>query len=142
MTPLLEPDPAKGQVVVTRFTCHTLPKVLLILLMHLRLKRHVRRQATGYLGIKVLVDWRHRVVLSISLWRDLDSVYSMGGVSRHVGASRAPGRFGITTTCGVFCYAGGWTRVMFGGAAKAESPLHPATPVVDPATRRTAATTG
>ncbi|MET8309032.1 hypothetical protein [Micromonospora sp. NPDC005173] len=132
MTPVLEPDPAKGQVVVTRFNCGSLPKVLLILVLHLRLKRHVRRAAKGYLGIKVLVDWRQRVVLSISLWQDLDSVYSMGGIPRHVGASRAPGRFGITTTCGVFCYAGEWTRVMFGGSTRATSPLHPPAPAPEP----------
>ncbi|MFC0503430.1 hypothetical protein [Micromonospora costi] len=141
MTPVIEPDPAKGQVVVTRFNCGNLPRMLLVLIMHVRMKRHVRRQAVGYLGIKVLVDWRQRVVLSISLWRDLDSVYSMGRVTRHVGAARAPGRLGITTTCGVFCYAGEWTRVMFGGPTRSTSPLHPPAPAPDRPSRPATAST-
>lgn len=125
MTPIIEPDPDQGQVVVTRFECPNLLAVLVVRLLHRRVKRAVRRHASGFLGIRLIVDWRSRTVLSISLWQDLASVYTMGEVSRHVEATRVPGSLGITTACGVFCYAGDWKRVMFGADRVAGSPLHP-----------------
>jgi hypothetical protein len=131
MTATFEPDPAGGQVVVTRFECPTVLAMLAILLLHVRLKRDVRRSATGYLGGSVLRDWRRRTVLNVSLWRDLDSVYSMGKVPRHVQAARVPAKLGVITSCGVFCYVGEWTRVMFGSPVWSTSPLHPREPAVD-----------
>ncbi len=117
---------------VTRFQCRTLLNMLVVLLLHVRVKRDVRRIAHGYLGITLLRDWRHRTILSISLWENLPSVYSMGEVPRHVFASRVPGQLGIRTSCGVFCYAGDWRQVMFGGGP-AESPLTPWRPTRRPA---------
>lgn len=114
-----------GQVVVTRFECGTLRGLLAIIALHLRLKVDVRRRARGYLGVRTLVDWRHRTLLSVSLWQDLDSVYSMGMVPRHVSAVRVPGLLGVRTTCGVFCFVGDWRRVMFGSAAEPRSPMYP-----------------
>jgi hypothetical protein len=128
--PLLEPDVAGGQVVVTRFECGTLPKLLWILAMHVRVKIDVRRQSSGLVGVKALVDWRGRTVYSISLWRDLDSVYSMGNVPRHVSAARVPRVMGVETTCGVFCYVGDWRRVMFRSPSPPRSPLRPGHPEV------------
>lgn len=124
MTPLLEPDVAGGQVVVTRFECGTLLKLASIMLFHVRLKLDVRRQARGFVGVKMLIDWRRRTLLSISLWKDLDSVYSMGSVPRHVAAARIPMGLGIETTCGVFCFVGDWRRVMFQSPVQPRSPLH------------------
>ncbi|MEU4645722.1 hypothetical protein [Micromonospora sp. NPDC023814] len=117
MTAILDPDVGKGQVVITKFHCGGLGRILLILLLHIRVKRDVRRYATGFIGIKLLVEWRQRTVWSISLWRDLDSVYSMGSVSRHVAASRVPAKLGVRTSCDIFCHVGEWTRVMFGNPA-------------------------
>ncbi|SCE78781.1 hypothetical protein GA0074695_1116 [Micromonospora viridifaciens] len=122
MTATLEPDPAQGQVVITRFHCGDLARLLLVLMLHIRVKRDVRRHASGFLGIKLLVEWRQRTVWSISLWRDLDSVYSMGAVSRHVAASRVPAKLGVSTSCDIFCHVGEWTRVMFGGAERRSGP--------------------
>jgi hypothetical protein len=121
---VLELDPAGGQVVVTRFDCTALIGMLAIIALHLRVKRDVRRNARGFLGIRLLIDWRRRTILSISLWRDLASVYAMGNVRRHVEAARLPGVLGATTTCGVFCFAGDWRRVMFGSEVDARSPLN------------------
>lgn len=106
-------DPSGGQVVVTRFECASLFRLLVVLALHVRTKRDVRRRATGFLGAKYLVDWRRRTVLNISLWLDLQSIYSMGDVPRHVTAAHLPPRIGVQTTCGVFCFAGDWRRVMF-----------------------------
>lgn len=122
---VLEADPDGGQVVVTRFESRSLAGLLTILLLHLRLKYDVRRQARGFVTVKIHLDWRHRTLLSISLWRDLDSVYSMGDVPRHVSAVRLPGGLGVETACGVFCYMGDWRRVMFGGTPTSGSPLRP-----------------
>lgn len=126
MTPPWEPDPAGGLVVVTRFECVTLLRLLLVLALHLRTKGDVQRQATGFLGAKFLVDWRRRTVLNISLWRDLDSVRSMGQVPRHVAAAHLPPRLGVDTTGGVFCFVGDWRRAMFNsGWHDPRSPLQP-----------------
>ena len=123
MSPALEPDPAAGLVVITRFECPSRLAMLAIRMLHPRVKRDVRRQARGYLGIRLLCDWRRRTLLSITLWQDLDSVYSMGEVPRHVRAARVPRKLGVRTSCGVFCFAGDWTRVMFGSQVPARSPL-------------------
>jgi hypothetical protein len=125
MTPVIEPDPGKGQVVVTRFECPSVWAVLAVRLMHIRVKRAVRRHATGFAGITLIIDWRRRTVLSISLWQDLESVYTMGQVTQHIHATRIPSKLGITTSCGIFCYAGEWMRVMFGASRVTRSPLHP-----------------
>lgn len=126
MIPLIEPDITGGQVVVTRFECGTLRKLFWILAMHARVKIDVRRQSTGFVGVKALIDWRRRTVYSITLWRDLDSVYSMGNVPRHVSAARVPRVMGVETTCGIFCYVGDWRRVMFRSPSPPRSPLHSA----------------
>jgi hypothetical protein len=123
--PIFETDPTGGQVVVTRFECRSRFSVLAIRLLHIRLKHDVRRQATGFVGVKVLVDWRRRMLLSISLWEDINSLYSMGQVPRHVRVVRVPASLGAQTTCGVFCFVGDWRRVMFASATEARSPLHP-----------------
>jgi hypothetical protein len=93
---------------MTRFECPNLLALVRLRLLHGRVGRDVRRHAAGFLGVRVVVDWPTRVMLSISLWEDLDSVYSMGDVPRHIVAARAPGRLGVRTTSGVFCFAGDW----------------------------------
>ena len=128
MEPMFELHPEGGQVMVTRFECGTVAKLLYMILLHLRIKRDVRRAGNGLIGSRVVVDWRRRVMLSISLWPDIDSVYSMGSVPRHVTAARIPGRLGIRTTCGVFCFAGDWRRVMFGSPTEPRTPFLPVIP--------------
>lgn len=110
---------------VTRFECETLGRLIVMLVVHARVKRDVRRQGGGLIGSRTLVDWRRRVLLSISLWPSIESVYSMGNVRRHVIAARLPGRLGVRTACGVFCYAGDWRRVMFRAPAESRSPIVP-----------------
>jgi hypothetical protein len=121
----VHPDPARGQVVVTRFECPNLLSLVILLLLHRRVRREVRRRATGFVGVKKLVDWRRRVLLSVSMWEDLESVYSMGQVNLHVTATRLPGRLGVRTVSGIFCYVGDWRHVMFGSNVTTGSPLKP-----------------
>lgn len=125
LSPLLELSVDGGQVVVTRFECPTLAALIAVRLIHARLKPAVRRGATGFIGVTTIIDWKRRTMLSISLWQDLDSIYSMGNVPVHVAAARVPSRLGVATTCGIFCLAGDWRRVMFRGEAQARSPLRP-----------------
>jgi hypothetical protein len=117
-----------GQVVITRFECPDLLRLVLVVILHLRLKLDVRRQATGYLGGTLLVQWRRRCLLSVSVWHDRDSLHSMGSVPRHVQAARLPGRLGIATACGVYSFAGDWRQVMFGRQTPPRSPLRPLHP--------------
>ena len=122
-TPRLTPDPAGGQVMITRFECPNVLAMLVVLVLHVRIQRDVRKFATGFIAVVSHHSWRTRTLLSISLWRDLDSVYSMGEVKRHIQASRIPRRLGVVTRCGVFCYTGDWRHVMFGVPASSASPL-------------------
>jgi len=130
LNPQLRLYPEGGQVVVTRFECPSVPVLAALRLRHAAMRRHVRRHATGFLGVTMLIDWRSRVLLSLSLWEDLDSIYSMGMVSEHVAAVRLPARLGVKTTCGIFCLVGDWRAVMFGSPSAARSPLLPLTPDV------------
>ena len=123
--PLFQLYPAGGQIVVTRFECGSVARLLAIRLLHARLKRDVRRTAKGFIAVKAVIDWRKRTMLSISLWESLDCIYTMGDVRQHVGAARLPSRLGVATACGIYCLAGDWRQVMFRGAAITRSPLHP-----------------
>lgn len=123
--PVLDLDPTGGQVVVTRFECRSVARLLIIRLLHARLKRHVGRGATGFIAVRTVTDWRQRTMLSISLWESLNSIYSMGEVPRHVAASRVPAQLGVITTCGIYYLVGDWRKVMFGGTATTRSPLYP-----------------
>ena len=111
---------------MTRFECAGLLRLLLVVALHLRTKRDVARLASGFLGARLLIYWRRRTVLNISLWQDVDSIRSMGEVPRHVAAAHLPHRIGVATTGGVFCFAGDWRRVMFGsGWHDPRTPLQP-----------------
>jgi hypothetical protein len=116
-------DP-RGQVVITRFECPSLWRLVRILARHYRVKREVRRVADGYLGSTTYIHWGRRTLLSISLWRSLDSIYDMGKANSHIEASRVPARLGVSTTCGIYTYAGDWRQLMFGTpVAAANEPL-------------------
>lgn len=136
LNPQLRLYPEGGQVVVTRFECPSVPVLLALRLRHAAMRRHVRRHATGFLGVTMLIDWRSRVLLSLSLWEDLGSIYSMGMVSEHVAAVRLPAVLGVNTTCGIFCLVGDWRAVMFGSPSAARSPLLPLTPAAEPTSRQ------
>lgn len=69
-------------IVVTRFECPGLWALLVLLVLHKRLARDVRRHATGFLGTSLMVGWRTRTLLNVSLWQDMDGVHSMGRVRR------------------------------------------------------------
>jgi hypothetical protein len=114
--------------VVTRFECPNLAVLLYLLALHVRIKRDVVRHAPGLVASRVVVQWRTRTMLSLSLWQNLDSVYDMGSVPRHVAGSRVPGRLGVATSSGVFGFTGDWRRVMFGAPAEPRSPLRPINP--------------
>jgi len=111
--------------VVTRFECGRLVNLLTLLILHVRIKRAVRHHTPALIGSRVVVDWRRKVMFSVSMWPDIDSVYAMGMVSRHVVAARLPHRMGVRTSCGVFCYAGDWRRVMFRSDSEGRSPFAP-----------------
>lgn len=122
---MLTPDPTSGQVIVTRFECPNLRVLAYLLVLHARIKRDVQRLAPGLIASRVVVHWRQRTMLSISLWSELDSVYEMGSVPRHIHGSRIPGKLGVATSSGVFTFVGDWRRVMFGSPAAPRSPLRP-----------------
>lgn len=123
--PVLEPRPEGGQVVVTRFECGGLLQLAYLCALHMKVKREVRRHARGLVASRALVDWRRHTLVSVTLWDDLDSVYSMGAVHAHIAASRLPPRMGVRTACGIFCFVGDWRRVMFGAPHVGRSPLRP-----------------
>jgi hypothetical protein len=91
--------------------------------MHRRLKRTVRQQAVGFLGVTRIVRWRERTLLNISLWQDVESLRSMGRVARHVDATRVPRRLGVTTSGGVYPFAGDWRQVLFAVPGTGQAPL-------------------
>jgi hypothetical protein len=114
-----------GVIVVTRFECPGLWALLVLLILHRRMARNVRRDATGFLGTSLMVGWRTRTLLNVSLWQDMDGVHSMGRVRRHVDATRVPSRLGVATSGGVYAFAGDWRQVMFGIDCEGVSPVRP-----------------
>lgn len=114
-----------GQVVITRFECGNLRQMLMLIALHWRLKPDVKRIAPGYVGGRLIVNWRTRTILSLSIWASLSDIYAMGNVKRHVNASRVPRRIGVETRCGIYGYSGDWRRVMFGTQCADREPLQP-----------------
>ncbi len=82
---------------VTRFSCRHRPALLVLHLLHRRVKREVRRTLPGCLGVTTLTDWRAGELLSISLWESAEDIYGMGEVNSHVLASRVPGHLEVST---------------------------------------------
>ncbi|MEV4756494.1 hypothetical protein AB0J86_15465 [Micromonospora sp. NPDC049559] len=123
MTPVYEPDPSGGQVVITRFECPSRWVLLRLVVLHVRIKRAVQRRLPELIGSRMVVGWRTNTLLSISVWPDLDSMYGMGSVPQHVTGARVPSRLGVVTTCGVFTFTGDWRKIMFGAPVPARSPL-------------------
>jgi hypothetical protein len=105
------------------FEAQSLWALLAIIRMHRPMRKAVEGTVEGFLGIRLSVDWRERRLRSISLWKDLQSLYGMGSVREHVEASRLPAQLGVRTSCGVFKYAGDWRTVLFGPGWSSSSPL-------------------
>jgi hypothetical protein len=120
------PDSQKGNgaIVVTRFECPNAWTLLILLIMHRRMKRDIRRAAPGFVGAKVVVTWSTRTMLNISLWDDTGSIHAMGRVPRHVDATRVPSKLGVRTAGAVYDFAGDWRTVMFDIECPNVSPLH------------------
>jgi hypothetical protein len=62
-------------------------------------------------------------MFSVSLWRDIDAIYDMGEVTRHVAAAHIPRRMGIKTRCGIYTFTGDWRRLLFDVPAIDVDPL-------------------
>jgi hypothetical protein len=124
--PLEERALPGGAVVVTRFACRTRRNVLLVWWLHHRVKPAVRARVRGLLGIRLYIDWRQRVVRSVSLWTDPAYLYDMGKVDEHIEVARVPRRLGIKTSCGIYTHEGDCSEVMFG-----VEPLHKPHPLTD-----------
>ncbi|MEU8264994.1 hypothetical protein AB0C02_30825 [Micromonospora sp. NPDC048999] len=112
-----------GVVAVTTFACRTLVNVLLVCWLHWRLKAGVRTNAPEYLGVRLYIDWRRRVIRSVSLWTSLTGLYDMGKVQGHIRAARWAGNRGIATCGGVYRYGGDWRNLLFGKGYTSPPPL-------------------
>lgn len=119
----MELAPDGGHLVVTRFQCRHRPALIVLLVLHQRVKREVRRKVEGCLGVTTMTDWRRGELTSISLWRKAEDIYGMGEVQSHIVATRVPGKIRVTTQSGVFTYSGDWRRVLFGTKYTDGSPL-------------------
>ncbi|MEO6703366.1 MAG: hypothetical protein ABI140_17770 [Jatrophihabitantaceae bacterium] len=97
--------------------------MLVLHVLHHRVKREVKRKAAGCITVTTVTDWGHREMMSISLWRKAEDIYQMGEVTSHVLAARVPGRLDISTQAGVFSYVGDWRKVLFGNVYTDGSPL-------------------
>jgi len=115
-------------VVITRFECPNLPVLVYLLVLHRKVRRAVRDSADGFVTVQTFVDWRTRTLLSISVWKDLASLYSMGNVTLHITATRVPSRLGVRTSSGVYCYVGDWRRVLFRHDRAPRPPIRPVGP--------------
>lgn len=106
---------AGERIVVTTFECRSVLKVGILILLHYWLKPLIRRDTIGLIIPTIAIDWRHRRVFSISIWKDLVSIYSMGMCPAHVSAARLPRQLGIITNCVVYAASGDWRAILFRG---------------------------
>lgn len=116
-------DTGTGVVIVTSFRCQSLLHMLAIMRLHGPMKRRVGEAVVGFIDVHLFIDWRNRTLKSVSLWTTREAACGMGQVPAHIKAARLPGRWGVSTTCGVFEYSGDWKRVLLGGEWEGPSPL-------------------
>jgi hypothetical protein len=57
------------------------------------------------------------------MWHEIEDVYRMGEVRRHILAARIPHQLNVRTHSGVFTYVGDWRRVLFKSQHTGASPL-------------------
>ena len=113
--PLADRPDQGGAVVVTLFACRTRWDMLLIWWLHFRLKPAIRARAPGFLGVRLYLDWRQRLVRSVTLWSSPARVYGIGEVREHAAATRIPRRRRIRTACAIYTSEGECLAAMFGG---------------------------
>jgi hypothetical protein len=117
------PEGADDRVVVTRFECGSLAKLLALSVLHMFIRRAAIRDTQGLVVSTSHVSWGSRTLVSVSLWRSLRDVYSMGQCREHVIAARIPHRWGIRTACAMFRVEGDWRNIMFGASMTYRSPF-------------------
>lgn len=106
-------EPPKHVIVDTMFSCATRSQLCVILALHIKLRREIRKDVDGLRFSTTTVLWRRLEVHNISLWDRLESVYSMGASGAHVRYTQIPSRLGVATACHVFSDVGPWQDVMF-----------------------------
>jgi hypothetical protein len=117
----LEPHTRTGgsRVVITRFDCRTAVNFAVVVLLHLRIGRAVRRDTTGLLGYRLFLNWRTKTVHNVSLWDRFEHIYTMGQASRHPQATHVVTKLNIQTHCGIYRFEGDWRPLMFGSRGDA-----------------------
>jgi hypothetical protein len=137
-------EPSKGVVVVTRFDCGTLWRLILMRVVHVVLGRRIRRGLDGLLFTSTITDVGSRRVISVSAFGTLDDLYQMGSVADHIKGAHLVARLKLRTSGGIFPYGGDWRHILFGAPGQSPSPLSEyAGPRKDrPPVRRTAASSG
>ncbi|MGI5245256.1 hypothetical protein [Dactylosporangium sp. CA-139066] len=117
-------DPAGGVLVVTRFDCDTLFRLVYMRLVHLVLSRRVSR-ALGetLLFVSTFTEVRTRRVISVTAFGRVEDLYRMGTVGDHIRGAKLVARKRFRTSAGIFPYGGDWRRVMFDSAVHSPSPL-------------------
>jgi hypothetical protein len=116
-------DGTQGLVVVTRFVAPTVPRLIVLRFIHPFVKLQIRLACPGLVGAASWTSWIEKTLYSISAWESSASIYDLGNVNGHVNASRIPGHLGVTTSCGVFSFAGEWKEMLFQAGPGGVSPL-------------------
>lgn len=111
---ILDPLNADARVVVTAFVCPNRIAWLRILFEHLSIKRRLRASDIGGLALTTLVvSWRSKRILNISIWESKDAIYNMNGWPEHIKAAHLPPRLRVRTWCIVYETEGNWRDVLF-----------------------------
>ncbi|GAA4984255.1 hypothetical protein HD597_003661 [Nonomuraea thailandensis] len=111
------PDPDGGVVVVTRFDCGGLWRLLAFRIAHAWISARITPRLEGLVFIATRTDVAARRVLSVTLFRNLDQVYQMGTIPAHIKAARVTRRFGVRTRGAIFANVGDWRTVLFDAMA-------------------------
>lgn len=104
--------PQPGALVLTTFRCRNLLSFFTFMLLHWRLKRDVRTQAEGFLGVTLYSDRSRRLHRSISLWRDPSCVMSMGSVKRHIFAVHQANQWIDESSCVIYSNPEDWRKLL------------------------------
>ncbi len=109
--------------VCVRFQCDKRRHLLHLRLRAWRIEREVKRTRAAYVTGKTRLRWRERELISLSIWSDQASMFSMGGCARHIDAAHYALNHGVRFQSDIMDTVGSWSQVMR-RAFEAKAALH------------------
>jgi len=129
MSEQLLPVPSTACVVITTFAFVRWRDVSRTWILAKRLNSAIPPLAPDLLFSSFFVSWPIRRAVSVSIWRDLNAIRSMGNSQAHVRAARGILNSDLVTVSSAVCeWSGNWRELLFPEPRSDESTIESTEP--------------